>query len=119
MSLLALTPNQLPGGGAVLNVTTGDTAVGSNTGCTFSNDGQVFLVVINGVTAGTATVKIASTIEGQGVTSISGLTIAASDTTIIGPFDEAFSNGFGGTAEVDFGTPTTMAVMLCHYKATS
>lgn len=114
----ALTPTALPGGGSVLNATTTAVSVSAVTGVTFANDGQSFLLLINGATAATATVTIAATVEGQGVTSIGPLTVPASATSVIGPFNADFSAGFGGTATVNFGTPTTLTVLLCHYTGT-
>ena len=68
MSNLALTPVSLPGGLTITNVTAAASSPGANTGVTFTNDGQSFLIFINGTTASTATMKIASTVEGQAVT---------------------------------------------------
>jgi hypothetical protein len=112
MSLLALTPVSLAGGLSALNITSALASVGSNTGVTFANDGSVFLLVVNGATPSTATVKIATTIEGQPVTSPSAYTIAANTTYTIGRFDPAFSAGLGNTLEIDFATPTTVSVVL-------
>lgn len=117
MANLAITSTVLPGA-AILNATTSAVSVSGNTGVTFTNDGQSFLLLINGATPATATVKITSTVEGQAVTSIGPLTVPASATSVLGPFNADFSAGFGATLEVDFGTPTTLTVLLCKYLGT-
>ena len=112
MSNLALVPQPLPGGLAVLNVTSSLVSLSANTGVTFTNDGRSFLLLVNGATPATATVKIAATVEGQAVASPSAYAIAANATFVIGPFNSDFSAGFGGTVEVDLGTPTTLQGVL-------
>lgn|SRR5487761_1136398 len=115
MANLALVPVNLPGGLAALNVTTNLVSLSANTGVTFANDGRSFLLLVNGATAATATVKIGATVEGQAVASPTAYTIAASTTYVIGPFNADFApGGFGGTVEVDFGTPTTLQGVLLH-----
>lgn len=116
MTTLALTPVTLPGGGSIYNVTSNASALTGNTGLTFTNDGQVFLIFINGSTASNATIKIAATVEGQGVTSIGPVAVPTSATSVLGPFDAAYSAGFGGTAEVDLSSVTGLSVLLAHYK---
>src|SRR5487761_640961 len=112
MANLALVPVNLPGGLAALNVTTNLVSLSANTGVTFANDGRAFLLLVNGATA---TVKIGATVEGQAVASPTAYTIAASTTYVIGPFNADFApGGFGGTVEVDFGTPTTLQGVLLH-----
>lgn len=118
MATLALTGTALPGAASVLNATSAAVSVGSNTGVTFPNDGQSFLLLINGATGATATVTIAATVEGQSVTSIGPLTVPATATSMLGPFNSDVSNGFGGTCTVNFGTPTTLTVLLCRYLGT-
>lgn len=118
MANLPLTPVSLPGGSAIYNVTSNAVAVGTNTGVTFTNDGQSFLIFVNGTTTSNATIKIASTVEAQGVTSIGPTAIPVSATSCLGPFNADFSAGFGGTVEVDVSTPTTLSVLLARYIGT-
>ena len=113
MANLALTPTSLTGAASILNVTSSASSPGANTGVTFTNDGTVFLIFINGSTASNATIKIASTVEGQGVTSIGPVAIPTTATSVLGPFNADFSAGFGGTAEVDLSSTTGLSVLLC------
>jgi hypothetical protein len=113
MANLALTPTSLTGGASILNVTSAAVSPGANTGVTFANDGQSFLIFINGSTASNATLKIASTVEGQGVTSIGPTAIPTTATSTLGPFNADFSAGFGGTVEVDLSSTTGLTVLLC------
>jgi hypothetical protein len=110
MSLLTLTPTQLPRTGATapLNLTSLMAAgvIGANTGVTWANTGREFLVV-NVATGGTtAVVQIGTTIEGQAVTPIT-LTLTASAINMIGPFpmDETLA----GQMTVTFGTPANVS----------
>lgn len=117
MANLALTPTTLPGGLSILNVTSTASSPGANTGVTFTNDGQSFLILMTGTTAITATMKIASTVESQGVTSATA-TVPVSATSVLGPFNSDFSAGFGGTVEVDFSAVTGLTVLLAKYLGT-
>jgi hypothetical protein len=117
MANLALTPNLLPGGLSIYNVTSNASSPGANTGVTFTNDGQSFLIFVNGTTASTATMKIASTVEGQGVANATA-TIPVSATSVLGPFNADFSAGFGGTVEVDLSSTTGLTVLLAKYLGT-
>jgi hypothetical protein len=115
MTNLALAPVNLPGGLAILNVTTNLLSLSSYTGVTFPNDGRSFLLLVNGATAATATVKIGATVEGQAVASPAAFTIPANTTVALGQWNADFAAaGFGGTVEVDFGTPATLQCVLLH-----
>jgi hypothetical protein len=111
MANVALTPVSLTGAASILNVTSAAVAPGTP-GVTFTNDGTTFLIFINGATASNATVKIASTVEGQAVASITPLAIPTNATSTLGPFNADFSGGFGGTVEVDVSSTTGLTVLL-------
>jgi hypothetical protein len=117
VTLLTLTPTQLPrtGASAPLNLTSLMAAgvVGSNAGVTWANTGREFLAVNVASGGSTASVVIGTTIEGQAVTPIS-LTLTASAVNIIGPFptDETTN----GQMTVNFGTPANISgVALAQY----
>lgn len=117
MSLLTLTPTQLPrtGAAAPLNLTSLMAAgvIGSNAGVTWSNTGREFLVVNVATGGSTASVVIGTTIEGQAVAPIT-LTLTASAINIIGPFpsDETLN----GQMTVNFGTPANVSgIALTQY----
>lgn len=114
MTLLTISPAQLPGTGTPLDLTAaiaGTTALGSNTGVSFANTGREILFVSVAAGGSTATVPIGTTIEGQAVTSLGPYTLTASHTSVIGhfPADEDFQ---GGLIEVTFGTPANVTYLL-------
>lgn len=117
MSLLTLTPTQLPktGAAAPLNLTTltAAGALGSNTGVTWSNSGREFLVVNVAAGGSTCSIAIGTTIEGQAVSPLTP-TLTASAWNVIGPFptDE---EGAGGMMTVTFGTPANVTVALVQF----
>lgn len=113
MANLALVPQPLPGGLTGLNLTTNLVSLTSFTGVTFSNDGRMFLVMVNGATASNATVKIGTTVEGQAVASPTAYAVPVSATSVIGPFNADFAAaGFGGIVEIDFSSVVGLSVIL-------
>jgi hypothetical protein len=117
VSILTLTPTQLPktGASAPVNLTTLIAAgvVGSNTGVTWQNTGHEFLVIAVGSGGSTCSIAIGTTIEGQAVSPLTP-TLTASATNVIGPFptDEEAP---GGTITVSFGTPANITLALLQY----
>ena len=78
--LLTLTPSTLVvAGTSAVNLTTALTALGTNTGVLFVNNGRRVLAVQLGTTATTATSQIGTTVQGQAVTGVSSgaLTVSA------------------------------------------
>jgi hypothetical protein len=117
MSLLTLTPTQLPrtGSAAPLNLTSLMTAgvIGANTGVTWTSTGREFLVINVATGGSTASVVIGTTIEGQAVSPIS-LTLTPTAINTFGPFptDETLN----GVMTVNFGTPANITgIALVQY----
>lgn len=117
MTLLTLTPSQLPrtGSAAPLNLTTAMSAgvIGSNAGVTWANTGKEFLVINVASGGSTASVVIGTTIEGQAVSPIS-MTLTPSAVNVIGPFpSDEMLNGY---MTVNFGTPANISgIALVQY----
>lgn len=116
MSLLTLTPSQLPmtGAAAPLNLTTLAAAgtLGSNTGVTWSNTGREFLVVNVASGGSTCSIAIGTTIEGQPVAPLTP-TLVSSAWNVIGPFPT--DEEVGGMIQVTFGTPANVTVALVQF----
>lgn len=120
MSVLTLTPNQLPKAQAALNVTSLLTALGANTGVNFYNTGKEFLVVSMGTTASNADTDIFLTIQGATVGSVSVGSLAESDLSIIGPWSSQFDTTTGSQlVEVDFSSSAGVSVALLQYVGVS
>ena len=117
MSLLTLTPTQLPrtGSAAPLNLTTliAAGAVGSNTGVQWQNTGREFLVIAVASGGSTCSIAIGTTVEGQAVSPLTP-TLISSATNVIGPFATDITAP-GGLITVTFGTPASITVALCQY----
>lgn len=109
MSLLTLTPTQLPrtGASAPLNLTSllSGTTLGSNTGVTWASTGKEFLAIQLGSSASTCSIVIGTTIEGQAVSPLTP-TLVTSAINVLGPFptDETLN----GAMTVNFGTPANI-----------
>lgn len=118
MSRLALTPTALTRLTA-LDLTTAIAAgtLGSNTGVSFANSGREFLAVSVAAGSSTCTVNIGTTIEGQAVTALTP-TVAASNTSLLGPFpaDVNQTGGNAGQVFIDFGTPANVTVALLQFN---
>jgi len=116
MSLLTLTPTQMPrtGASAPLNLTSLIAAgtLGSNTGVTWQNTGREVLLITVGSGGSTCTIPIGTTVEGQAVSSLTP-TLTASTTELIGPFPTDEESG--GNITVNFGTPANVTVALVQY----
>lgn len=117
MTLLTLTPTQLPrtGSAAPLNLTSLMAAgvIGSNAGVTWTNTGREFLVVNVASGGSTASIVIGTTIEGQAVTPLP-LTLTASAINSFGPF--ASDMTLNGVMTVTFGTPANITgIALVQY----
>ncbi|MCX4750899.1 hypothetical protein OG455_41195 [Kitasatospora sp. NBC_01287] len=116
MSLLSLSPTQLPrtGASAPLNLTTLMAAgtLGSNTGVTWANTGREFLVIAVASGGSTCSIPIGTTIEGQAVAPLTP-TLTASATNVIGPFPS--DETLGGVMTVNFGTAANVTVALVQY----
>jgi hypothetical protein len=113
VTLLNLTPTSeaKPGQAAApLDLTALLTAgvVGANTGVTFVNSGKETLYVQMGTAVSTIVVTIGSTVEGQGVSSITYSGLVASHIYEIGPFNSDF-DGAASVVTVTFGTPANVA----------
>lgn len=116
MSVLTLTPTQLPRTGALapVNLTTLLAAgvVTGDTGVTWQNTGREFLLVAVASGGSTCTIPIGTTVEGQAVSSLTP-TLVASATNVLGPFptDEELA----GMITVNFGTAANVTVALLQY----
>lgn len=117
MSLLTLTPTQMPrtGSTAPLNVTSLMAAgvIGSNSGATWANTGREVLLINVASGGSTASIVIGTTIEGQAVSPIS-LTLTASAVNMVGPF--ATDETLAGQMTVNFGTAANISgIALVQY----
>jgi hypothetical protein len=116
MSLLTLTPTQMPktGSAAPLNLTTLIAAgtLGSNSGVTWQNTGREVLLVAVASGGSTCTIPIGTTVEGQAVNSLTP-TLTASATQMLGPF--ASDIAASGMITVNFGTAANVTVALVQY----
>jgi hypothetical protein len=120
MSVLTLTPNQLPKAQASLNVTGLLTALGSNTGVSFYNTGREFLVISMGTTASNADTDVFLTIQGATVGSVSVGSLAVSSISVMGPWSSQFDTTTGSQlVEVDFSPSAGVSVALLQFVGVS
>lgn len=118
MARLALTPTPLTKATA-LNITAGLVSLGANTGVSFVNTGNVFLIVSLGATATTITENIGLTIQGQSVTAPTSAP-ATNGISILGPWPSQYNTTDGtNTVTLDFSSQTAVTVLLCQMVGVS
>lgn len=118
MARLALTPTALTKATA-LNITDGLVSLGANTGVSFVNTGNVFLIVSLGATATTITENIGLTVQGQSVTAPTSAP-PTNKISILGPWPSQFNQTDGSNnLFLDFSSQTAVTVMLCQMVGVS
>jgi|SRR6266850_2867220 len=79
---------------------------------TFSNDGSTFLVIVNGATSATCTPTLVTGVDGLVQTGRT-YTLAASGTTVIGPFPVGT---YGQTCTFAFSNVTTVKAVAMGFQ---
>jgi len=84
------------------------------TGFQWSNSGQEIVAIINGATASNYTINIGTTIEGQGVTALTGaLPTSNTDPIFFGPFPSDVNQKDGlGSVYFDLSSVATVTVAI-------
>jgi hypothetical protein len=116
------------GGVAGTNLTTTATGIVTavtSVNCTFVNDGYTVLYIIMGATPAflyipsvpdnAGRVGNIGVVDGAGVPTVAGVTLAATTTYSFGPFRPVWWN-FGGTMNVVFSNATTIKLAALRYS---